>query len=84
MSSGKTGSGTEQEPRPPQHHRTTPATFPQGQPAGLSSRTAGLGGEGEDVAWAGAARARGEGHLAAQVGGDLLGEVDERDAERAG
>ena len=48
-----------------------------------------LGGEGEDVAGAGVprmgvARAWDEGHLAAQVAGDLFGEVDERGAQRAG
>jgi len=58
----------------------------------LSAST--LGGQGEHVARAGAARAgaaqagtaraRREGLLAAQVTGDLLGEVDERGAQRAG
>src|SRR5207249_1970079 len=55
-----------------------------------------LGGEGEDVAGAGAAslgasaasrgaaREWGEGQLAAQVTGDVFGEVDERGAQRAG
>ena len=45
--------------------------------------------KGEDVARAGmprmgVARAWDEGHLAAQVTGDLFGEVDERGAQRAG
>ncbi len=68
-------------------------TAPSGALGGPRLAGSDLGGEGEDVAragaaWAGAGARRwppgDEGHLAAQVTGDMLGEVDERGAQRAG